>query len=74
MKNHFVRTFIFCLIITIVVAAGLTFADPANYMGYLISSFIYSMCIGFTIHMLIFFALPRMEKLKTVVRLGLLLR
>jgi two-component system LytT family sensor kinase len=73
MKNQLVRTFIFCIIITVVIAAGLTFSDPPNYLGYLISSFIYSMCIGFTIHMLVNFAFPRIEKLKTVFRLGILL-
>ena len=73
MKHHIIRTFLFCLIITVVIAAGLTFADPRNYLRYLISSFIYSMCIGFTIHMLIVFALPRIGKLKTVFRLSFLL-
>ena len=73
MKHHLIRTFVFCLIITVVIAAGLTFADPSNYVGYLISSFIYSMSIGFTIHTLVNFAYPRIEKLKAVYRLSILL-
>ena len=71
--RHFARTFVFCLIITIVIAAGLTFSDPPNYLGYLISSFIFSMCIGFTIHFLIDYTFPRIAALHTVIRLGILL-
>jgi sensor histidine kinase YesM len=73
MKYHLVRTFIFCLIITVVVAAGLTFADPPHYLGYLISSFIYTMCIGFSIRTLVSFAYPRIEALHSFYRLGILL-
>lgn len=72
-KRHFARTFVFCLIITIVIAAGLTFTDPPNYLGYLLSSFIFTMCIGFTIHFLVDFAYPRIETMHTVIRLGILL-
>ena len=72
-KKQAVRTFVFCLMITFIIAAGLTFSDPPNYLGYLISSFIYTMCIGFTIHTLIVFAFPRITKLPTVYRLSLLL-
>jgi sensor histidine kinase YesM len=73
MKYQFVRTFIFCLIITVVIAAGLTFADPPNYLGYLISSFIYSMCIGFTIHTFIILLYPRISALPIFFRLVSLL-
>jgi sensor histidine kinase YesM len=73
MKNHLVRTFIFCLIITVVVAAGLTFADPPHYLGYLISSFIYTMCIGFSIHTLVTFAYTRIASLRPFFRLSILL-
>jgi two-component system, LytTR family, sensor kinase len=72
-NNHVVRTFVFCLIVTVVIAAGLTFSDPPNYLVYLISSFIYTMCIGFTIHTLTMFALPRIAALHMVFRLSVLL-
>jgi two-component system, LytTR family, sensor kinase len=72
-KRHFVHTFKFCLIVTVVIAAGLTFSDPPNYLTYLISSFIYTMCIGFTIHLFIDFAYPRITAFRTVYRLSILL-
>ena len=72
-QHHLFRTFVFCLIITAVIAAGLTFSDPSNFQGYLISSFIYTMCIGFTIHMLVFYVYPRIMTLRTFFRLCILL-
>jgi two-component system, LytTR family, sensor kinase len=71
--KHIVRTFIYCFIVTVVIAAGLTFADPQNFINYLISSFIFTMCIGFSIHVLSGFVIPRIAKLLTVFRLGILL-
>jgi two-component system, LytTR family, sensor kinase len=72
-KSEFVRTFLFCLIITIVLTAGFTFSDPPHYLDYLISSFIYTMCIGFTIHILVEVAIHRIKKLPSVYRLSILL-
>ena len=72
-KRHFLGTFIFCMIVTVVIAAGLTFSDPPNYLAYLISSFIYTMCIGFTIHLLIYFAYPHISEFRAVFRLSILL-
>ncbi len=71
--SSFLRTFTLCLIITAVVAAGLTYTDPVHWFQYLYGAWIFSICIGFTIHGLVTFFLPRIGKFPTIVRLSVLL-
>ena len=68
-----IRIFTFCLLITVIITAGLTFSDPSHYVWNFISSFIYTMCIGFTIYALIEFAFPRITAIApAVIRPGIL--
>ena len=72
-KRDLIRTLGMCLIISIIVAAGLTYGDPAHWRDYLLSSMIFALCIGYSIHLLIVFFLPRIARLPTALRLGILL-
>lgn len=72
-KKSLLRTLWFCLIISAIVAAGLTYADPAHWFDFLLSALIYSNCIGFTVHALVTLFQPRIGKFPSVVRLSLLL-
>jgi len=71
-KNHSIRTFIFCLIITVIIAAGLTFSEPEKYLENILSSFIYTMCIGFSIHILLHITFPRIKALNSIFRMSIL--
>lgn len=73
MKRPFVRTFGLCLIIVLIVATGLTYNDPEHWREHLLSSLIFTFCIGYSIHTLTSFFLPRIARLPTALRLGLLL-
>ncbi len=59
-------------IITVVVAVGLTYNDPARWFQYLYGSFIFSNCIGFTIYGLVHLVTPRIDRLPVVLRAVLL--
>jgi two-component system LytT family sensor kinase len=72
-KSGLPRTLSFCLIITAIVAAGLTYTDPVHWFEYLYSAFIFTTSIGFVIHGLVTFSLPRISKFPTILRLSLLL-
>ncbi len=67
-KQDLLRTFYFCLIITVIIAAGFIYNFPANWAGALYSSFIFSMCIGYSIHFLMNFFSPRVSKFGKIVR------
>lgn len=67
------RTLWVCLIISVIVAAGFTYTDPAHWFEFLYSSLIFSNSIGFVIHGLVTFFLPRLSKFPTLLRLSLLL-
>ena len=74
MKSHgFLRTLVFCLVITVIIAAGLTYADPAHWFEFLYSALIFSVSIGFVIHGLVEFFQPRIDKFPTFLRLAILL-
>jgi two-component system LytT family sensor kinase len=72
-KRGLLRTLSFCLIITAIITAGLTFSDPTHWFEFLYSAFIFSCSIGFVIHVLVDFFLPRIDKFPTILRLSLLL-
>lgn len=71
-RQDILRTFYFCLIITVIIAAGFIYSEPAHWERALFSSFIFSMCIGFSIHFLMRIFSHRLAKLPRVVRLSIL--
>ena len=72
MKKHdLLRTFYFCLIITAIIAAGFIYNNPKHWAGELYSTFIFSMCIGYSIHFLMEYFSHRVANLGKILR-GLL--
>jgi two-component system LytT family sensor kinase len=69
----FVRTFLYDLVITVIVSAGLIYNDPSHWFGYLYGSLIFTNCIGFSIHILVHLVSPRIAKFSAVPRLSILL-
>ena len=67
------RTFYFCLIITVIIAAGFIYTQPAHWKEALYSSFIYSMSIGFSIHFLTGIVFHRDKPFTKVARNSILL-
>jgi two-component system LytT family sensor kinase len=72
MWKRFARTEIACIIITVVIALGLTYADPENWLGNLASSFIFSHSIGFSISGLVHVFDRYLDRLHPVPRVLLL--
>jgi two-component system, LytTR family, sensor kinase len=72
-RQDLLRTFFFCLIITVIIAAGFIYSQPEHWKEALYSSFIYSMSIGFSIHFLMGFVFHREKPLTGVVRNAVLL-
>jgi two-component system, LytTR family, sensor kinase len=69
MKRHdLLRTFYFCLIITVIIAAGFIYNNPRHWTGALYSTFIFSMCIGYSIHFLLHFFSHRVAKFRKIQR------
>ena len=69
MKKHdLLRTFYFCLIITVIIAAGFIYNNPKHWTEALYSSFIFSMCIGYPIHFLMVFFSHRASKFGRILR------
>ncbi len=58
--------------ITIIIAAALTYNDPQLWLQYLIGSFIFSFSIGSTIFVLTNYIGPRCEGLPVIARLGIM--
>ncbi len=71
-KFNFLLALLVNTIITIIVAAGLTYNDPGRWFEYLYGSFIFSNCIGFTIFALVYALAPRIDRLPVVFRAVLL--
>ncbi|HTX18776.1 MAG TPA: histidine kinase [Bacteroidota bacterium] len=67
-RDELLRTFIFCLIITFVIAAGFIYSQPHFWKEALYSSFVFSMCIGFSIHTIMYFFSARLSRLMRPVR------
>jgi sensor histidine kinase YesM len=73
MKRHdLLRTFYFCLIITVIIAAGFIYNNPKHWTGALYSSFIFSMSIGYSIHFLMVFFSHRASKFGKILRYSIL--
>ncbi|MGA9408353.1 MAG: histidine kinase, partial [Bacteroidota bacterium] len=71
-RQELLRTFYFCLIITVIIAAGFIYNVPEHWAGALYSSFVFSMCIGFSIHFLVHIFSDRIAKFAKVVRFSIL--
>ncbi len=71
-RKDLLRTFYYCLIITVIIAAGFIYREPKYWGGALYSSFIFSMSIGFSIHFLVTYFLNRIAKLERILRLSIL--
>ena len=72
-RQDLLRTFYFCLIITVIIAAGFIYSQPAHWKEPLYASFIYSMSIGFSIHFLTGIVFHRDKPFARVVRNFILL-
>jgi sensor histidine kinase YesM len=70
MSHRYLRTAGFILVITIVVAVGLTYQNPARWLDNLISSFVFSACIGFSIHGIFVLLWNRLGRLSPLRRLA----
>jgi sensor histidine kinase YesM len=70
MRNDFIRTAGFILLITLVVATGLTYTNPDRLVDNLLSSFVFSACIGLSIQGIITLLRKRFARLSTVRRLA----
>ena len=68
-KRDLIRTFFFCGIITVILAAGFIYNDPRHWESALFSTFIFSMSIGFSIHFLTHYFAPRSEQWGRFVRM-----
>ena len=69
-RNDVVRTSVFILVITLIVAAGLTYANPARWLDNLIGSFVFSSCIGLSIQAIMRLMWKRLERLSPARRLA----
>ena len=67
-KSDLLRTFYFCLLITVIIAAGFIYNNPKHWAGALYSTFIFSMCIGYSIHFLMGFISHRVAKFGKILR------
>jgi sensor histidine kinase YesM len=69
-RNDAVRTAVFILAVTLIVAAGLTYANPARWFDNLVGSLVFSACIGLSIHSITRLFWKRLERLSPVRRLA----
>ncbi len=70
MKKEILRTAAFISVITVVVAVGLSYENPTRWLDNLISSFVFSSCIGLSIQAIIILLYKRLGRLSTVKRLS----
>jgi sensor histidine kinase YesM len=70
MRHDYVRTAGFILVITIVVATGLTYENPSHWIDNLVSSFVFSSCIGLSIQTIFIMMIKRLERLPPLRRLA----
>jgi two-component system, LytTR family, sensor kinase len=69
-RNDVARTAAFILVITLIVAAGLTYANPARWLDNLVASFVFSSCIGLSIQAIMRLMWKRLERLSPFRRLA----
>jgi two-component system, LytTR family, sensor kinase len=73
MSHKYLRMAGFILVITIVVATGLTYENPDRWLDNLISSFVFSACIGISIQVFLQLMMRRLERLTPARRFAVLL-
>jgi two-component system LytT family sensor kinase len=71
MRKDYLRTAGFILVITVVVATGLSYENPSHWLDNLVSSFVFSSCIGLSIQGFIILMMKRLERLTPLRRLAL---
>ncbi|HUI09205.1 MAG TPA: histidine kinase [Bacteroidota bacterium] len=71
-RKEILRSLAFMAVITLVVAAGLTYANPANWAKVLVCSLVFTLCIGSSIHGMITLAQRRLAGLGQWARLSVL--
>ena len=71
-KKEFVRSLAFMGVITLVVSAGLTYANPDHWVDILICSLVFTFCIGSSIQAMISLARRRLDRLGSRARPALL--
>ncbi|HTR79986.1 MAG TPA: sensor histidine kinase [Bacteroidota bacterium] len=72
-KRDILRTFLFCMIVTVIIAASFIYSEPSRWLGELVGTFIFSMCIGFSIHFLSTIFWHRMDRFPKTIRYAALL-
>jgi two-component system, LytTR family, sensor kinase len=70
MKKDYMRTAGFILVITIVVAVGLSYANPERWLDNIVSAFVFSSCIGLSIQGIFTLLMNRFERLTPMRRLA----
>ena len=70
--KELVRTAAFIFVITIVVAVGLTYGNPERWAVNLVTSFVFSFCIGMSIHAILHLFTKRLERLTPRYRIAAL--
>ena len=72
-QKTFLQTFIYCVLIAIVIAAGFIVTDPAHWPNHLLTAFIFTMAIGYSISFLYHLLDPILLRRRPILRwLGLL--
>lgn len=71
-KKNFRRTAIFNLMVTVAIGSVLTFAYPSSWQFNFLTAFIFSNCIGFSIHTLVHLLRSHLERFPTTLRRALL--
>jgi sensor histidine kinase YesM len=70
MRKNLLGTAGFILVITLVVATGLSYASPDRWLDNLIASFVFSSCIGLSIQGIIRLLMKRLERLSPLRRVA----
>lgn len=66
------QTFVYCLLIAAVLAAGFIFTNPPLWRRWLLEAFVFSMCIGFSISFLVHFLKDILDRWPIILRLSAL--
>jgi len=67
-KRELLQTFIYCLLITGITSAGFIYSDPHNALNLIYICFVFSVCIGYSIHFFMALFDRRIKKLTPISR------
>ena len=70
--RHFIRSATFILVITCIIAAALTYANPTHWLEILIASLVFTACIGLSIEAISTLLANQLERLSPVRRVAAL--